>query len=86
VALAKTLQRPSQTTTSFQLAVTGGEVLYETPSTIKRVLLRRRVKQGLSAFLSEVRGSAEVATGATQFSKKTRQRMSKVSVLVVSQD
>jgi hypothetical protein len=40
----------------------------------------------LGAFLSEVRASTDVATNSNGPAKKLRQRMSKVSVLVVSQE
>ncbi len=86
VALAKTIQYPSPPSISTHINVSGGEVCYETPSAVGKVLLRRRVQQGLSALLSEVRASADVATRTTAAPNKSNRRMSKVSVLIVSQE
>lgn len=86
VALAKSLQSPSPATTTHHLNIAGGEIYYQTPTAVNRVLLRRKFRQGLSAFLSEVRASADAAISSTDTSRKSRQRMSKVSVLVVSQE
>jgi Family of unknown function (DUF6502) len=86
VALAKTIQYPSPQSTSTHINVSGGEIFYETPSQVGKVLLRRRVQQGLSAFLTEVRASVDVATRTSTATNKSRRRMSKVSVLIVSQD
>lgn len=86
VALTRTLQRPTRVGDAPLVSVSGGEVSYPAPSVLSRVLLRRRVRQGLNAFLDDIRTSAGVTTKAATRVKRKNTRMSKLSVLVVSQD
>jgi hypothetical protein len=84
IALTRTLHRSIPPGVAVKLGVTGGEVTYRTPASFSRVLLKRRLQQGLDAFLEDIQASAEIA--AAPIRKSADRRMSKVSVLVVSQD
>jgi hypothetical protein len=87
VALARTLQSPSPASDELHLLVGAGETRYTTPGVVGRVLLKRRIRQGLSAFLTDIESATAVASRATKASRGRKGgRMSKVAVLVVSQD
>ncbi|MDR2215014.1 MAG: DUF6502 family protein [Nevskiaceae bacterium] len=79
IALARSLQQSSKPGSNPSLNVLGGEVSYHTPLPIERILIKKRVRQSLDAFLADVRAS-------TSTTAKSSSRMSKVSVLVIAQD
>lgn len=84
--LAQALQAPDSSRHPRTLSASGSSLRFTTPSAVGRILFRRRLRQGLGAFLADIKESAAVAHRSTSQTRRSGQRMSKVTVLVISQD
>ena len=85
VALAKVIKRdqPSADATSFRLF--SAVANYESPVGAGRILLQRRINQGLKAFATDVESAGSAIAKASR-RKRTQGRMSRTSFLLLSQD
>jgi hypothetical protein len=84
-ALAKVLGQSEPNASVRPLKFLTAHVTYETPIAAGRILLQRRLNQGLKAFATDVQ-SAGSAIAKTSRRNKTTRRMSRTSFLLVSQD
>jgi hypothetical protein len=85
VALAKLIKREHLSTgpTSFRLVT--AQANYESPVGAGRILLQRRINQGLKAFVTDVESAGTAIAKATT-RKRTPVRMSRTTFLLLSQD
>lgn len=85
VALAKVIGRNSRTSNASPLKILTAQVTYESPVAAGRILLQRRINQGLKAFATDVESAGSAIAKASRRSERSG-RMSRTSFLLVSQD
>jgi Family of unknown function (DUF6502) len=85
-ALALLITRTEASTGRRPLRLISAKATYETPVAAGRVLLQRRVHQGLNAFVADVEAAGSSLAKASRGKMIPARRMSRTSVLVVSQD
>jgi Family of unknown function (DUF6502) len=86
VALARLISRTEGPPGKGQLRLLSAQAVYEAPVAAGRVLLQRRVHQGLKAFVTDVEAAGASIAKASRAKRATARRMSRTSVLLVSQD
>lgn len=64
----------------------AAEISYRALPPVGEVLLRRRVKQGLDALMRDIQSAAEAAGHSGGSEKKRTNRMSKLSVILLTQE
>ena len=85
-ALARLLSRPKGSLGANSLKLLSARATYETPLAAGRVLLQRRVHQGLKAFVTDVEAAGSAIAKASRKRGKSGRGMSSTSVLLVCQD
>jgi Family of unknown function (DUF6502) len=85
-ALATLVSRPEGSPGRRQLRLFSAQAIYETPVGAGRVLLQRRVHQGLNAFVTDVEAAGSALAKASRGKAIPARRMSRTRVLLVSQD
>jgi hypothetical protein len=85
LAMAKVIGRGRLSAGANSLRLFTAQANYESPVAAGRILLQRRINQGLKAFATDVE-SAGSAIAATSGRRRTPRRMSRTTFLLVSQD
>ena len=85
VALAKVIKREQLSTGATAFRLSTAQADYESPVAAGRILLQRRINQGLKAFVTDVE-SAGTAIAKAASRKRTPVRMSRTTFLLMSQD
>lgn len=85
-ALASLIARADGAKAKGALRLLGANVTYITPMAAGRVLLQRRINQGLKAFVADVEAASSAIAKASRGKGASDRRMSRTSVLLVSQD
>lgn len=85
-ALAKLISRPKGSPSTRSLKLLSARATYETPLAAGRVLLQRRVHQGLKAFVTDVEAAGSAIAKTSRRRGKSGRGMSSTSVLLISQD
>jgi Family of unknown function (DUF6502) len=85
-ALAALISRTETSPGRRPIKLLSAQAIYETPVAAGRVLLQRRVHQGLNAFVADVEAAGSSLAKASRRKVIPARRMSRTSVLLVSQD
>lgn len=85
VALADLISNNERSVGKNSLRLLSAKATYVTPVAAGRVLLQRRVNQGLKAFVADVEAAGSAIAKASRGKDGSRRRMSRTSVLLISQ-
>jgi hypothetical protein len=85
-ALAKLISRTEVGVGNGHLRLLSAQANYETPAAAGRVLLQRRINQGLKALVTDVEAAGSSIAKTSRRKGSPVRRMSRTSVLLVSQD
>jgi hypothetical protein len=85
-ALAKVICRTSESEGGGTLKIMSAHATYATPVTSGRILLQRRVHQGLKAFASELEAAGSAASSVSRKRGAPSRGMSRTSILLISRD
>jgi Family of unknown function (DUF6502) len=86
IALADLISRSGKSSGTGTLRLLGAKASYVTPVAAGRVLLQRRVSQGLKAFVADVEAAGSAIAKSSRGKGGSPLRMSRTSVLLISQD
>jgi Family of unknown function (DUF6502) len=86
VALANLIGRNEQSIGRKGLKLLGAKAIYATPVAAGRILLQKRISQGLKAFVADVEAAGAAIAKASRGKGATARRMSTTSILLVSKD
>jgi hypothetical protein len=86
IALANLISRTEASQGKGGIRLLSANATYVTPVAAGRVLLQRRVSQGLKAFVADVEAAGSAIAKASRGKSASPRRMSRTSVLLVSQD
>lgn len=84
-ALSKALRSPRDAAQKIELKAVCMESTYEALSRKANAVLRRRAAQGMQAFIADLQ-TAAVAAADFQTRRRSSKKMSKLSVLLITQD
>jgi Family of unknown function (DUF6502) len=85
-SLAKLISRTEGKVGRSHLRLLSAQANYETPAAAGRVLLQRRINQGLKALVTDVEAAGSSIAKTSRKKGSPYRRMSRTSVLLVSQD
>ena len=86
VALADLISQNERSMGKSALRLLGAKATYTTPVAAGRILLQKRVSQGLKAFVADVEAAGSAIAKASRGTEAGAPRMSTTTVLLVSRD